>query len=157
LAVAERSLAIGMAWIPAPWSARVDVFRRYDAEIGNVWQVLSGCLADGDAETGLRICNAVRPGWLGRGTCARGHAWRRSVPDLDAPEVSPQVRGAGLIGRAQLILSSNPALAGSLAEDGLKLCRAAGDDFWAASGLNLLAEVALHTGRADDAAARADE
>src|SRR5215470_1131310 len=43
LAVAERSLAIGLAWIPAPWSARVDVFRRYDAEVGNVWQVLSGC------------------------------------------------------------------------------------------------------------------
>jgi predicted ATPase/DNA-binding CsgD family transcriptional regulator len=157
LGVAERSLAIGMAWIPAPWSARVDVFRRYDAEVGNVWQVLSGCLADGDAETGLRICNAVRPCWLVRGTFAEGNEWLSSFLDLDVSEVSPQVRGAGLIGRAQLTLSSNPALAGSLAEDGLKLCREAGDDFWTASGLNLLAEAALHTGHADDAAARADE
>ena len=30
--VAEHNLAIGMAQIPAPWSARVDVFRRYDVE-----------------------------------------------------------------------------------------------------------------------------
>ena len=157
VAVAERNLAIGLGWIPAPWSARVDVFRRYDADVGNVWQVLSGCLADGDAETGLRICTAVRPCWLVRGTFAEGAEWLGSFLDLDAPEVPPQVRGAGLIGRAQLTLSSDPALAGSLAEEGLSLCRDAGDDFWTASGLNLLAEVALHTGHVDDAAARADE
>ena len=157
VAVAERSLAIGMAWIPAPWSARVDVFRRYDAEVGNVWQALSGCLADGDAETGLRICTAVRPCWLVRGTFAEGAEWLGSFLDLATPKVPPQIRGAGLIGRAQLTLSSDPALAGSLAEDGLKLCRAAGDGFWTVSGLNLLAEVALHTGHADDADARTNE
>src|SRR5215468_5193988 len=71
LAVAERSLAIGLARVPAPWSARV-----------NVWQVLSGCLADGDAETGLRICNAIRPCWLVRGTFAEGGEWLSSYLDL---------------------------------------------------------------------------
>jgi len=158
IAVAERSFAIGLARIEAPWSARVDVFRRYDAEIGNVWLVLSGCLADGDAETGLRICNAVRPCWIVRGTFAEGSEWLASFLDLDAPGVPPPVRGAGLIGRAQLILSTDPAaLARSLAEDGLALCRAAGDEFWTASGLCLLAEAALHTGQAEEAASRADE
>jgi predicted ATPase/DNA-binding CsgD family transcriptional regulator len=157
LGVAERNLAIGLAWIEAPWSARVDVFRRYDAEIGNVWLVLSGCLGDGDAETGLRICTAVRPCWIVRGTFAEGSEWLASFLAVDAPDVSPEVRGAGLIGRAQLTLPSDPALARSLAEDGLALCREAGDEFWTASGLNLLAEVALHTGQADEAAARADE
>src|SRR5690242_12482713 len=157
LAVAERSLAIGLGWIPAPWSARVDVFRRYDAEIGNVWQVLSGCLADGDAETGMRICTAVRPCWLVRGTFAEGNEWLASFVALDRPEVPLVVRGAALVGRAQLTLSSDPALAGALAGEGLELCRAAEDDFWTASGLNLLAEIALHTAHADDAAARAGE
>jgi predicted ATPase/DNA-binding CsgD family transcriptional regulator len=155
--VAERNLAIGLARVDAPWSARVDVFRRYDAEIGNVWLVLSGCLADGDAETGLRICNAVRPCWIVRGTFAEGSEWLASFLALDAPDVSPEVRGTGVIGRAQLTLSSDPALARSLAEEGLALCRAAGDDFWTASGLNLLAEVALHTGQIDQACSRADE
>ena len=157
LAVAERSLAVGLGWIRAPWSARVDVFRRYDAEIGNVWQVLSGCLADGDAETGMRICTAVRPCWLVRGTFAEGNEWLASFLALDTPEAPLAVRGAALVGRAQLTLSSDPALAGVLAEEGLGLCRAAEDNFWTASGLNLLAEVALHTGHADDAAARAVE
>jgi DNA-binding CsgD family transcriptional regulator len=157
VAEAERNLAIGLARIQAPWSARVDVFRQYDAEIGNVWLVLSGCLADGDAETGLRICTAVRPCWIVRGTFAEGSEWLASFLDLDAPDVPAQVRGAGLIGRAQLTLSTDPALARSLAQDGLALCRAAGDEFWTASGLNLLAEAALHTGQTGDAAARADE
>jgi predicted ATPase/DNA-binding CsgD family transcriptional regulator len=157
LGVAERNLAIGLAWVEAPWSARVDVFRRYDAEIGNVWLVLSGCLADGDAETGLRICTAVRPCWIVRGTFAEGSEWLASFLAVDAPNVPPEVRGSGLIGRAQLTLPSDPALARSLAEEGLALCREAGDEFWTASGLNLLAEVALHTGQADEAAARADE
>jgi predicted ATPase/DNA-binding CsgD family transcriptional regulator len=155
--VAERNLAIGLARVEAPWSARVDVFRRYDAEIGNVWLVLSGCLADGDAETGLRICTAVRPCWIVRGTFAEGSEWLAAFLDLDAPGLPAQIRGAGLIGRGQLTLSTDPALARSLAEDGLALCRAAGDGFWTASGLNLLAEAALHTGQAGDAAARADE
>ena len=157
VAVAERNLAVGLARIEAPWSARVDVFRRYDVEIGNVWLVLSGCLADGDAETGLRICTAVRPCWIVRGTFAEGSEWLASFLAVDAPDVPPEVRGAGLIGRAQLTLPSDPALARSLAEEGLALCREAGDAFWTASGLSLLAEVALHTGHVDDAAARADE
>ena len=93
LGVAERNLAIGLAWIEAPWSARVDVFRRYDAEIGNVWLVLSGCLADGDAETGLRICTAVRPCWIVRGTFAEGSEWLASFLAVDAPNVPPEVRG----------------------------------------------------------------
>ncbi len=157
LRVAEESMAIGMAIIPAPWSARVDVFRRYDIDLDNALQVLSGCLADGDAESGLRICTAIRPCWIVRGTFAEGAEWLDSFLAIEAPGVSPGVRGAALVGRAQLALSSDPAGARRWAEEGLRLCRAAGDEFWTAAALNLLAEVALHTGRADDAAWHADE
>jgi predicted ATPase/DNA-binding CsgD family transcriptional regulator len=155
--VAEHNLAVGMAMIPAPWTARVDVFRRYDVEAGNVMQVLSQCLADGDVETGLRLCTAVRPCWIVRGTFAEGGELLDSFLAIDAPAVSPRVRGSALVGRAQLALSSAPALAGSCAEEGLELCRAAGDEFWTAAALNLLSEIALHTGRADEAAPAADE
>ena len=155
--VAELNLSVGMALIPAPWSARVDVFRRYDAEIGNVWQVLTHCLADTDVETGLRICTAVRPCWLVRGNFAEGGEWFDSFLALDVPDVSPGIRGAALIGRAQLALSSDRAAAEAAAEEGLELCRAAKDDFWTAAGLNLLAEIALHTGRTDEAESCTDE
>ena len=67
------------------------------------------------------------------------------------------MQGAALVGRAQLALPSAPAEAESFAGAGLALCRAAGDEWWTASALNLLSEIALHMGRTDEAAAAADE
>jgi predicted ATPase/DNA-binding CsgD family transcriptional regulator len=157
LRAAEHNLAIGMARVPVPWSARVDVFRRYDVEASNVSQVLSWCLADADAEHGLRLCTAVSPCWIVWGTFAEGGEWLDSFLALDTSAVAPRVRGAAVVARAQLALSSDPAAAESLAEQGLKVCRDAGDDFWTAVALNLLSEIALHTGRTEAATAWADE
>ena len=119
--------------------------------------MLSQCLADGDAEMGLRLCTAVRPCWIVRGTFAEGGEWLDSLLALDAPAVPLGVQGAALVGRAQLALPSAPAEAESFAGAGLALCRAAGDEWWTASALNLLSEIALHTGRTDEAAPAADE
>ena len=116
LRVVEHNLAIGMAQIQAPWSARVDVFRRYDVDAGNAWQVLSWCLAEGDAETGLRICTGVRPCWIVRGSFAEGGEWLDSFLALDVAGVPPGVLGPALVGRAQLALSSDPAAGGVLGE-----------------------------------------
>jgi len=157
LRVAEHSMAIGMAIVGAPWSARVDVFRRYDIDVGNALQVLSRCLAEDDAETGLRICTAIRPCWIVRGTFAEGAAWFDSFLGIDAPGLAAGVRGPALVGRAQLALPSDPAGARQWARDGLALCSAAGDEFWTAAALNLLAEIALHTGRTDEAVLHAGE
>ncbi len=160
---AEHDLMIGLARIPAPWSARVDVFRRYDVDAGNVSRVLAWCLAHGDAEAGLRICVAVSPCWIVWGTFAEGGERLDSFLALilptppDSSEVAASVRGAALVVRAQLALSSDPAAAESAARDGLKLCRDAGDQPWTAAALNLLSEIALHTGRAAEAAAYANE
>ncbi len=153
---AERNLAIGMARVPAPWSARVDVFRRYDVDASNVFQALNWCLAQrgaGDVEAGLRICTAVSPCWIVWGSFAEGGEWLDSFLALDSAAVPAGVRGAATVVRAQLALSSDPATAEALATEGLKLCRDAGDGFWTAAALNLLAEVTLHTGRTDEAAA----
>jgi predicted ATPase/DNA-binding CsgD family transcriptional regulator len=160
---AEHNLMIGLARIPAPWSARVDVFRRYDVDSGNVSRVLAWCLARGDTEAGLRICVAVSPCWIVWGTFAEGGERLDSFLALlppapsDSAGVAASVRGAALVVRAQLALSSDPAAAESAARDGLKLCRDAGDQPWTAAALNLLSEIALHTGRAGEAAAHADE
>jgi predicted ATPase/DNA-binding CsgD family transcriptional regulator len=153
----EHAMAVGMGIIAAPWSARVNVFRRYDVDAGNALQVLSRCLADRDVETGLRMCTAIRPCWIVRGSFAEGAEWFDEFLAIDAPRLAAGVRGPALVGRAQLALSTDPAGARQWAEEGLALCRAAGSEFWVASALNLLAEVALHTGRTDEAALRADE
>ena len=157
LRVVEHNAAIGMALIPAPWSARVDVFRRYDVDADNALGVLDQCLADGDAETGLRVCTAIRPCWLVRGSYAEGGEWFDSFLGFAASRVPAGVRGPALIGRAQLALSSDPAGAESWARAGLELCRVAGGEVWTAVALNLLAEITLHTGRPAEAEALAGE
>jgi predicted ATPase/DNA-binding CsgD family transcriptional regulator len=152
LSVAERNFAVGMALVPAPWQDRVDVFRRYDVDAGNVWLVLGACLAEGEVAAGLRICTAVRPCMLVRGEYAVGCEWLDAfLARPEAAGVDPGIRGQALIGRAQLSLPRDPASAEEPARAGLELCRAAGDQFWTAAGLNLLSEIAVHTGRADEA------
>ena len=157
LRIAEESLAVGMAQVPVPWPERVACSLRYDADSPNVAQVLAWCLEHGDAEVGLRICVAVSPRWTVWGTFAEGRRWLDSFLALHAGGVSPRVRGAALVARAQLTLSTDPAAAGTLAGAGLELCREAGDRFWTAAALNLLSEAALHAGRTDEAAARVDQ
>jgi predicted ATPase/DNA-binding CsgD family transcriptional regulator len=152
LAVAERNFAVGMALVPAPWRDRVDVFRRYDVDAGNVWLVLGECLAEADVATGLRICTAIRPCMLVRGEFALGCEWLDAFLSLpQAAVVDERIRGQALIGRAQLSMPTDPAGAEPAARAGLDLSRAAGDQFWTAAGLNLLSEIAVHTARPDEA------
>jgi predicted ATPase/tetratricopeptide (TPR) repeat protein len=157
LRTAERYLAIGMAQVPVPWPVRVECSRRYDADSGNVSQVLGWCLAHGDVEAGLRICVAVSPRWMVRGTIAQGSEWLDSFQALDCSAVPARVRGPALVVRAQLALSTDPALAEDMAAEGLALCRDAGDEFWTASALNLLSEAVLQAGLTSQAVAYANQ
>ena len=166
--IAERNFAVGMALVPASWADRVAVIRRYDVDAANLWLVLGTCLEEGDAEAGLRVCNAIRPCMLVRGEFALGREWVDAflaLPQTPQPQASsPQARGAGqrirgraLIGRAQLVLPADPAGAEPSARAGLDLCHATGDQFWTAAGLNLLSEIAVHCGRQDEAEALSQE
>lgn len=157
LQTAEEYLAVGMAQVPVPWPVRVGCSRRYDADSGNVSQVLGWCLARGDVVAGLRICVAVSPRWMVRGTVAEGGEWLDSFWALDCSAVPSRVRGAALVAGAQLALSRDRAAAQTMATEGLRLCRDAGNDFWAAGALNLLSEAALQAGRTGDAIAYANQ
>jgi len=152
----ELLMRAGMALIRAPWSV-TETFRRFDADVGNLRQVLSRCLANGDAETGLRICTAMGPVWIVRGSFAEGTEWFDSFLSLGTPPARAAVRGPALVGRAQLALASDPAAAQARATEGLEVCQVVGQDFWTATALNLLTETALHAGRAEEAAERADK
>ena len=154
----ELAADVGMARVAAPWSARVEVFQRFDLEAANVREVLGNCLDAGDAAAGLRICTAARPVWLVRGAFAEGAGWYDSLLALPAAAALPDsVRGPALVGRAQLALASGSDRAAELAEASLAACRAAGQQYWVATALNLLTEIALHAGELDNAAKRADE
>jgi predicted ATPase/tetratricopeptide (TPR) repeat protein len=157
LRAAERRLAIGMAPDTVPWPDRVDCSRRYDIDSGNVSQALTWCLAQADPEAGLRICVAVAPRWIVWGTVTEGGEWLDHFLAMDTSALPARVHGAALVTRAQLVTSGDPAAAQALASRGLDLCQAAGDDFWTATALNLLSEIALQAGQAGQASARADQ
>jgi predicted ATPase/DNA-binding CsgD family transcriptional regulator len=154
----ERLLAIGLAQLPATWADRVRTFLRFDIEAKNTAQVLQWCVTNEDAESGLRLCTAMRPPWLVRGMYSEGSAWNDTFLEMPSAKSAPAwVRGAALTGRAQLVLSRDPAAAEPAATEGLKLCQEAGDAFWIGSALNVLSEICLHTGRLEGASAYAEE
>ena len=152
LGVCERSEAVGLATTPSGWPAVVNVFRRYDVDVPNLRQVLGSCLATGDAEAGLRMCAAVRPSWIVRGSFDEGESWFARFLGLGPQGVSAPVLGMALIGRAQLVLPNDPARAGRWAAEGLERCQAAGLLVWVATAHNVLAESALQTGQLAESA-----
>jgi predicted ATPase/DNA-binding CsgD family transcriptional regulator len=156
VAEVEELARIGMALVPAPWAVRVRTFRRFGAEAANVRQLLSWCLAAGDAESGLRICACTRPVWIVQGSFAEGMTWMDRFLALGVG-LPASVLGPALVGRAQLALAIDHAEAARRARAGLGLCREPGLEFWAASALNLLAEVALKLGQTDEAEKQAAE
>jgi predicted ATPase/DNA-binding CsgD family transcriptional regulator len=153
----EEAALLGMALTAGTWSERVDTFRRFEAENGNLTQVLTWCARAGDADSGLRICVAMRPVWIVQGSFGEGAGWMDVFFDTDTSVLADGVLGPALIGRAQLAFPLDPAEAAQRAKAGLELCRGSGLEFWAAAALNLLAEVALHAGQLDEAEARAAE
>ncbi len=156
VAETEDLSMMGMAQVSAPWSARVDAIMRFDADTANVRQVLGRALADGDIESGLRICVSMRVGWIIQGSFAEGAGWTDAFLAGDRSGLSDDVLGSALVGRAQLAMATDPDAARGYALEGLALCKSDAARFWAASALNLLAEVALHARDLDEAAARAN-
>ena len=107
----STSMSIGMALIPAAWSARVDVFRRYDADAGNVREVLA--LVPGRRATprrGLRICTAIRPCWIVRGAFAEGAEWLDAflAGDLSGVPAGGARRGPDRPGAARAGAATRP-------------------------------------------------
>jgi predicted ATPase/DNA-binding NarL/FixJ family response regulator len=169
LSEVERSHSIGMAMTAAPWAARVETFRRFEAEQPNLRQVLGRCVAERDAQTGMRICASMRPVWIVQGSFAEGAEWFDAFLRMDV-DVPPVVRGAALVGRAQLALATDRDDARQRARAALALCREAGPggeiahggqggqrSFWLGAALNLVAEIELHGQRLDEAEAAARE
>ncbi len=154
LSESAQMWAMGMGAVPAPWSATVHTFRRFEVESANIREVLQACLAD-DYETGLRLCTVCGPPWIVLGAFAEGASWLDAFLGLPGP--AAEIRGPAIVTRAQIALAAGQPEATELAMAGLELCWDAGDQFWTASALNVLTEIDLHAGRAGQAETRAAE
>jgi DNA-binding CsgD family transcriptional regulator len=104
----------------------------------------------------LRLCTAMQPIWIARGVLAEGADWYDRFLALPAAGVPAAVRGPALASRAQLALVAGFGHAEELALAGLTICEETGQRFWVAAALNLLAEVALRSGRIREGASRVD-
>ena len=150
----ERAAAVGMARAADPRPP--DASRRFDLAAANLTEVLSTCLSTADAGAGLRLCTAMQPIWIARGVLAEGEEWYDRFLAMPEAGVLAAVRGPALTSRAQLALVAGSGQAEELALAGLTICEETGQRFWVAAALNLLAETALRSGRADEGAARAN-
>jgi predicted ATPase/DNA-binding CsgD family transcriptional regulator/Tfp pilus assembly protein PilF len=141
-----------------PWPVRRAIFRRGVAEYGNFRIALNTSLTHGHADEGLRLCTGLQNMWVPHGDQREAAAWFDRFLAQEAGEVSPQVRGRALAGRANIAfdLQDYDVLLRS-AQRSLELSRSCGDDFTVPTGLRTLGQAALRAGRFGDAADLIDE
>nr|WP_150239398.1 LuxR C-terminal-related transcriptional regulator [Nocardiopsis quinghaiensis] len=140
-----------------PWKERDSARRRVGAECDTLRSLLRWSLDHGAAEPGLRLCASLVAHWVSHQHYAEGTYWMDRLLELDDAAKAPS-RARALVGRAQLArVRHDHALALSLGEEGLRLCREAGDDVSVRAALNLLALVEVLNRVPDQAAVRVEE
>ena len=141
-----------------PWPVRRAIFRRGIAEVGNFRIALATSLSHGHTAEGLRLCTGLLNMWVPHGDQREAATWFDRFLVQEGGEVSPQVRGRALAGRAEIAfdLQDYDTLLRS-AQQGLNISRACGDAFTVPSALRTLGQAALRAGRFADATALIDE
>jgi tetratricopeptide (TPR) repeat protein len=153
LALGDYFLSIGLAQVPAPWSARTQLFQRYRTDADNVRAVLGWCLDQGDVEAGLRLCTAFSTSWLVLSAFAEGVMWSGAFLSADQSGVPASVRGPALGAAAHLASGGDDEKqAVDWAAEGLEVCRADGNlQLFTSTALSLLAQAAVRAGHPGEA------
>ncbi len=155
LAMAESFSARAFVRGDPPWQERVTTYHRALAERPNFHLALAYCVHNGDAEAGLRICDALSGSWLASGDVAEGAHWIDRLLATPAP-VRPQVRARALAIRAELAFEQQDFEgAAGHASACLELSRSSGGGN-PATALRLQGLIMLMAGRPADALALAD-
>jgi predicted ATPase/DNA-binding CsgD family transcriptional regulator len=154
VALAESMVDSAVLREDVPWTERVRAYRRAMADFANFGLALDYCAEQDDAEQGLRLCNAMRIGWMVTGDL-RGSAWLDRFLNSQSP-VSPDVRSHALVVRAEVAFTQQDYQAvGGYASEALSLAKASPGGNRAGAE-RMLAIAALAAGRADDAMTHAN-
>ncbi|GAA3748828.1 putative ATPase/DNA-binding CsgD family transcriptional regulator [Spinactinospora alkalitolerans] len=142
-----------------PWSQRLLLWQQAVAEYDNLRASLNWSVSRDDVEEGLRLCVAMRPFWMANGHFAEGICWTDRLLAMDgASGVGEALRGRAMVRRAELAWEQpDHARAREIGEEGLRLCREAGDDPSVALALNTLAMIDVRGRRYDRARRRLAE
>ena len=140
-----------------PWSERDAARKRVLAEYETLRALVARAQKQRDVESGLRLCVGLVAHWVSLHNPTEGAHWMDDLLALPGADRAPSLARA-LVARAQLArLQRDHELAVSLGEEGLALCRAAGDDVFVRTSLNLLALVAMRERLPERAAVRVEE
>ncbi len=138
-----------------PWAEQVQMYYRIAAEQANFRSALACCLDERDAESGLRLCSALRSPWVVQGDVAEGVRWFGRFLALDE-WVPAGVRARALMLGAELAFEHQDYLAAARrAQAAVAMCTAY-PAACPAGGLRILALISLRAGLAEEALARAD-
>ena len=155
LALAETIASRAFVRGEPSWPERVAMYHRVLADRANLQLALACCVQRGDAEEGLRLCDALSGSWLASGEAGEGAGWLDRLLAIDAV-VSPGVRARALAVRAELAFEQlDFAGAAEYARACLEFS-AACEDGNPAAGYRLLALTELMSGRPSEALAHAD-
>ncbi|TDQ53812.1 helix-turn-helix transcriptional regulator [Actinorugispora endophytica] len=138
------------------WPQRVDVWYRVLVDYDNLRSALSWSATREDAAEGLRLCVALRPFWMVSGQRAEGAYWTDRFLAMGCADEG--LRGQAMVRRAELAWDQRDhARAAHVGEEGLRYCRAAGDDDSVALALNILAMTDMRDRELDRARERLAE
>lgn len=150
----SRKLESGRAM---PWSERESGLRRVIAEYDTLRSLLRWASDRGATESGLRLCVSLVAHWVSGQCYSEGAHWMDLFLNTEDSAKAPS-RARALVGRAQLARAlRDHGRALSLGEEGLRLCREAGDEVFVRAALNLLALVEVRERVPDQAAVRVEE
>ena len=131
--------------------------RRLAAEHGNLRAALGWATERGKAETALRLFDALLRFWIMRGHLGEGRRWGERALALPG-DVPTDLRIRVLVSLGELTARhADPEAARPLAEEGLALARARGDDAQELRATNVLGMVAAEAGDLGEARARLEQ
>ena len=140
-----------------PWSERDSGRKRILAEYDTLRSLLHWAHREGRAEPGLRLASNLVAHWVSHHDYSEGAYLMDLLLAMEGTEKAPS-RARALVARAQLArVRRDHALALSLGEEGLRLCRESGDEMFVRTALNLLALVEVRERVPDRAAVRVEE
>jgi predicted ATPase/DNA-binding NarL/FixJ family response regulator len=154
LALAERMVRSALLHDDPSWQERVDAYHQAMTDWANCLLALEYCAEHGDAEQGMRLCNAMRVAWLAAGDQS-GSVWLDKFL-RQTSAVGPGIKARALVVRSEIAFEQQDIVAAEqYAQEGLLLSQAS-DDGNLAGARRMLALTALLSGRPAEAMKEAD-
>lgn len=154
LALAEKMVRSALVSDDPSWQERVDAYHQVMTDWANCLLALEYCAGHGDAEEGMRLCNAMRIAWLAAGD-QTASVWLDKFLHLES-EVRPGVRACALVVRSEIAFEQQDFAATEEYAHAALLLSQTCEDGNLAGARRMLALTALLAGRPSDALSEAD-